>query len=497
MRKALQHRHNLLLVIWVAALSFFVTSGTLGSGDAGEQFRQADSLVRNGRLWNDRAQSHLWQPGTDGHLYEVHDPGNTILMLPAAAVDAVRHPSAEPDLPDHFSAFLVSMTYALFATAALLALLFALTDQLENQRAALVALLLFVFGTAYATYEKTAWDVLGGCLSTCLALGAIVAVRRRSERGEPVSLMAVALGASIALTAAFRITWAPFLVLALATFLILARLSDLRRIVAWGLGSLLLFSLPQLVYNGVRTGSPLRPHTASIERATGSLGGSIPSGFVEHLASPKFGLLVYCPIFLLFLIAAVHRNKRWPTWPAVGAVLLYTVLLGAVTIKPGTTWGPRYLVPALPLLFFALAPGARDLLVRRRTRPLASAVILISVLFSAVSLLIPWHDDLDTWHGGRAVHAARWSFDRAELAADGLGAGISGDRVGSGFELVHGEDIAEGQGFPEFWWMSAIKKGGAAAAGGLLGALLLVGILLVTSVLLFARSEQPWIGRPG
>ena len=478
--------------VWLGALSLIITSGRLASGDAGQQYRQADNFVRTGQLYDDSARNYLWLPGQDGHQYEVHDPGNMILMLPAAAVDAVRHPTSTAAPPDHVSAFLVALTYAMFACAALLALLYALIDQIPDRRYAVIAVLVFVFATAYAAYQKTAWDVLGACLATCFAIAAVVAVRRRAEDGRSVIIAAVAIGASLSLTAAFRFTWAPFLAFTLLGLLATARVPSLLRIGLWTAGSALVFSLPQFAFNAVRSGNPLIPHTAAYHEAT-SFAGNMPKGFAQYLISPEFGLLVYCPLFLLFLIPAVYRRVRWPVWPALAGVFLYTILLASISaIPPGTTWGPRYLVPTLPLLFFVLAPGIRQLLRQRGWRVLTFGVVGISVVVSVAALLFPWQDDLHTWHGGKATQVSAWNSDRITLAADALIGGAISQKAQYGFRLENGRDITKGQGFPDFWWVSAIEQGGRTRLAGILGSLLLIGLFGVSSSRLWRLHDDTY-----
>lgn len=467
-------------------------SGRLASGDAGEQYRQSSNFVRTGHLYADRVSSHLWLPGQDGHLYEVHDPGNPLLMLPAAALDTARDPAGSAEPPDHLSAFLVSLTYAAFASAALFALLYALGDQLRDPRRAGIALLIFVFATTYAAYQKTAWDVLGACLATCFALAAAVLVRRRAEAAQSVAGTAVALGASIALAAAFRFTWAPFLALGLLGAMAAVRMPRLGQVAIWTGATALLLCLPQFAYNALRSGSPLRPHTASY--SADPFSGQIADGFLQYLVAPEFGLLVYCPLFLLFLIPAVHRRVRWPPWPVLVAVLLYALLLAATRLRTGPTWGPRYFVPAIPLLFFVLTAGVERLLEKPHWRRLAVAATAASLVVGVAALLFPWQDDLHSWHGGHAVlSASPWSLDRAELVADALIGGVTGSKEEHGFVLQGGRDITENQGFPDFWWVSAIENGGVTSVVGVISGLLLIVAFAASSRALW-RMHTPRLG---
>src|SRR5262249_31545994 len=104
-------------------------------------------------------------------------------------------------------------------------------------------------------------------------------------------------------------------------------------------------------------------------------------GIAGLLASPGKGLFVFSP-FLLFL-GGLRRSCFSPgperrLAAALGlGVVAQVVMLGATDFRAGWCYGPRFLVDALPILVFLLAPPVEGL-----AGPLRS----VSVAFVAFSI---------------------------------------------------------------------------------------------------------------
>jgi hypothetical protein len=113
---------------------------------------------------------------------------------------------------------------------------------------------------------------------------------------------------------------------------------------------LLLGALPFLLVIGavnlIRFGNPLSDgHGQDPALAFSPLSG----GLTGLLISPGKGLLWYCPVFVL----ALFHNRDLRTWMPFAISLLLHGMIHDWT--GGTGWGPRFLVPALPLLLMPLA----------------------------------------------------------------------------------------------------------------------------------------------
>lgn len=110
----------------------------------------------------DRPDLELWFPGPNGRFYQGNDVGNVVLMLPAAlASKAAGRPYEPGGVPDRATRVAVSATIAVVVVVGLLALFGALRLLVGRGQLALSLTLLFVVGTSFGAYAKTAYDVVG------------------------------------------------------------------------------------------------------------------------------------------------------------------------------------------------------------------------------------------------------------------------------------------------------------------------------------------------
>jgi hypothetical protein len=105
-----------------------------------------------------------------------------------------------------------------------------------------------------------------------------------------------------------------------------------------------------LAYNTIRFADPLRfgnqARTLPLHRRGFSLPENMVHSTVDLLVSPNGGLLFFAPLALVGVVALVRRRDRLALaclGGCAGVLLLYT------TNPNGSFWGPRYLVPLLPL----------------------------------------------------------------------------------------------------------------------------------------------------
>lgn len=133
-----------------------------------------------------------------------------------------------------------------------------------------------------------------------------------------------------------------------------------------------------LGYNAVRFGQPL--DSGYMHDPIPGFGSSIVVGLYGLLLSPTASLFVYCPLAIVALAAVIRlRQQDRSTALLLGGVfctlLLFYAQLG--NWMGGRSYGPRYLVPAVPLLCVALAPWFSG---RRLSRSLAVAAVVSGVL---------------------------------------------------------------------------------------------------------------------
>jgi hypothetical protein len=146
------------------------------------------------------------------------------------------------------------------------------------------------------------------------------------------------------------------------------------------------------IFNLSRYGSPFGTGYELIE---GAFDHPILDGASVQLFSLGHGLLVFCPALLLLPLTAPEFVRRFPAESALAAAVFVSHL--AVYSKWwaywGMSWGPRFLVPALPLLVLMLLPAIEQGAWRRGVLVFASlagiAVQAIAVTTSYWGQVVP------------------------------------------------------------------------------------------------------------
>lgn len=170
-------------------------------------------------------------------------------------------------------------------------------------------------------------------------------------------------------------------------------------------------------YNLVRFGSTFE--SGYREEATNF---STPfwEGLGGLLLSPAKGVLWYCPLLLLSLggMAAFYRRDRALALAIGGASLLHLLLAGHYYAwYGGDVWGPRLLVPLLPLWLLPLGEQLAAWQSSGRARRFWTATLLtVSLLVTLASVAVPFDDHeerISTSRSGRFFHA--WDAARSPL----------------------------------------------------------------------------------
>ena len=396
-------------------LCFFIllSSGRIASSDAGQQRQVAVMLALTGRMGDDGAPGGPVTPGwvhaPNGRWYQAHDIGNVALMLPAAWIGG--HLSRASAAEQIVSPPAVSRVGASLASACLAALgcwwLFRLFTLDLQPATAFAASLAFPLTTTFMAYSRAAWDVLGACCFMCGVLYYSAALLRGIRPLRSAVLLAVAL----ACACSFRYSLAPFIVPAAAAVLWLARRSPGAHAAASGVAFASLM-LPTFAYNFVRTGSPLRPATASPVYLEGpnALTGDMLHGLYGLFASPNRGLFVFSPVLLTALaLPLVWRRLTREQRVLIGAygagVAGYVLLVSKLVNWGAFGWGPRYLVPVLPVLFAAAVLAAANVSAKMRV-----AVFLLaacSVVLMLPTAVVNWHMATTDFAGAADSEARR------------------------------------------------------------------------------------------
>jgi hypothetical protein len=154
--------------------------------------------------------------------------------------------------------------------------------------------------------------------------------------------------------------------------------------------------VPTFIYNEVRTGAPWQPATATdfYLRGNNSLDGNILTGLRGLMIDGNHGLLWCAPLMVLVLLLPLRwrhiarRQQLLSVALLIGAAL-YTVLIAKMVNWGAFGWGPRYLLPCLPIFFLAAVPGFMAL---KQHMPAAAAlVVVVAVGLNVAPSLTNWN----------------------------------------------------------------------------------------------------------
>lgn len=474
--------------LFFTCLFVLTSSGRLGSFDAAGQLQSATLLATTGTLGTaDSAATVGWVPSPNGRVYESHDVGALALMLPGAWLAAKLSHASNDALfrdPPVLAKVTASLIYAVIAALGC-TFLFMLFARFYAARDAFILSLLFALGTFYMPYAKVAWDVAPAAAMMCVFLYALNATQQREQAGTRTFAVA---GFALALLCSFRFSLAPFMAVTLACMAWPDR-ARWRGYVVLGV-SFMVGMLPDFVYNFVRTGSPLRPATATAYYLNGnnSLDGSIPDGLLGLLFSGNHGIVFYAaPLLLALLLPFAWRGlprvqQRLIVATLAGSVL-YLLLIAKMAHWGAFGWGPRYLLPVLPIWFVAAAPGF--IVLKRRLPQVATALVIVAAASNLPAATVNWN----------AVVAEFPNADvpdtRTPYAIEGIWAGLAQGLQGRplAFAKTDPQQVQDAaRRFPDVWTARLIEKSRAGRIAGLAIVLMLLGGMGV-ALLRIARGD--------
>lgn len=354
----------------------------------------AQNMIQHGRVdinvigasdWLLLPRGKMGTFGLDGALYSKKGITPSLLMIPFVAAGTWL-----PWLSVRATAGLFNSV--VLALTGLLLLEYCLRLGYRPRTGSTLALS-YGLGTFAVTYTKT---LFAEPLAALLLLGAVVALddfaRARQKRwllaGATLAALLVGINLIYGLVVAVLGLYVLFLSLPHVT---LPQDSNWR--FGWRRGVYfgVLFSLPLLAmgglllgYNAFRFGNPLN---TGYQFAAGE-GFTYPllDGLYGTLFSPYRGLFWYTPVLLAaipawFLFRRQHGRVAW--------LLLALVLIQLLAFASwwswygGIVWGPRFLLPCLPLGMLILAPAV-DLAWRRRALFIGLGVLFVITAFIQV-----------------------------------------------------------------------------------------------------------------
>ena len=354
----------LLAIYWLTA------SGSFHSVDEHVVFATARNLAYHGRVdqsllfWGSPYDGLGWM-GTDGELYSKYGIGHSALVVPAIMLARV--------IP---GAGLANTTMMLNMVAtALVAFFLILTagNLGYSSRSSVSVGLLYGLATFSWVYAKTMFS------EPMVALGWIVVVWLVAP--QVTRRRALLAGIALAITISIR----PAMVLAAIPFCLLVWERKPRES-AWRLAAFLLpvaiVSFGLLAFNWQRFGDPFQFGYSE------SFNGSIEAGVTGFLLSLDRSILIFAPpiVGLLWSVPGFirqHSSLGWKLLVISGSIfLLYSMW---PVFWGGPVWGPRYLLPILPLLMILLLPAIERAWVQRGWPRIA----MIVLTFAGLAIQLP------------------------------------------------------------------------------------------------------------
>lgn len=328
-------------------LLFLATAGgRITASDEYTMYRLTESLVTRGAVWVEAGNA---ERGPGGRLYPKAGIGQAIAAAPfyaAGRAAAIPFEAARKELVTRAVTSLLNA----FVGGLLGAILFLTFLQVgATPRAAIYWTVATCLATPLWVYAKS--FLTEPLLALGLVSGLYGALRFR-EGGAPrhALLVGLAWGGTVLV----KYAMAPAVLLLALPFL-----PSLRRARAAlpGVFAVLLCVLLALIYNAARTGSPLG--TGYGRQATAAAFSTpLFVGLYGLLLSSGKGIVWYAPLVVLVpaAIPAAVRRLGAPAWGIVAALVAMLLVYASFEHWAGDgAWGPRYLVPLVPLALVLVA----------------------------------------------------------------------------------------------------------------------------------------------
>jgi len=306
-------------------------------------------------------------PGRGDRIYSSWYPLQSFLAVPLVAMAVPI--SRAVHVPLHFVAAVLAGVLPVIFTAATVPLVALIGLQLGSSlRGASRAAICFALGTIALVYQRTFYAE--PLLMLLTAAGLYFAFAQ-----TPPTLLVASICALLAVLAKpTGILVGP----TLSAYLLAKQTLSLRWRLAPGLGAVLGLLL-YFLYNWARFANPFifgQPYAFSFA--------SIPVGVAGLLLSPGHGLIWYCPPVIL-AIPGLRKAIQSRRLEALSIAGMFAAFLGLHSFwtawSGGWSWGPRFLLPALPGLMAFTA------LLQEKLKRGLQALALVGFLINAPTLV--------------------------------------------------------------------------------------------------------------
>jgi hypothetical protein len=394
------------LLIFLLAVLLLTAGGRLAPQDEETTYRATANLIEYGR-WTITAQTitvepqsypgflplvaprellTTWAvPGIDGQLYPQFAPGQSLVSIPLYLVGRLfgGAPSLSSVLITRFTTSLFN-PIVIALTGWLLALFAARLN--FSTRLSLVLGAAYALGSMALPYTRTYFGEPLIALTITLAAYGLYRVKAdrvdRADVGRWLLISGTALALAVFVRERSAIMFPAFLIYAVP---VIRR--DWRRWLLWLLPLVIVGGLIGLM-NWSRYGSPLTFSFSVLQHTTFST--PLLLGLYGLLISPGKGLLLYTPIAWAGLMGLVTLWRRWRA-EAVLFMLISVAEIGFFAVYEfwtgGWNWGPRYILPVVPLLILAAGAWVQANPTRAR-RAIVGGLIAIGVVVNLPAVLV-------------------------------------------------------------------------------------------------------------
>lgn len=260
-----------------------------------------------------------------------------------------------------------------------------------SARAAYLGVFTLLFATLLLPYTRLLFTEPLNALLVLLAASALLDARGGSPGAAP------RLAAASALLVLNGALFAPLAIAQVAFGAALVRRTSARaalRVLLAGASSLLAALGAWLLWNHARYGSAL--HVGYDGEGFGT---PLATGLAGLLVSIGRGIVLYSPPTVLALFALPLLMRRGRLGPLSPVLAFYAVAFAGYLLlyakwdsfEGGWCWGPRFLLPFVPVLHLAIPPLAEGAAGWSRARRLAFALPFV------VALAVNAAEDLGTW----------------------------------------------------------------------------------------------------
>ncbi|GAB4351887.1 MAG: hypothetical protein Fur0042_20270 [Cyanophyceae cyanobacterium] len=385
---------------------FWLSNSGYDTSEGSGHYLLAEHIVRTGRLGYSPLldAGSAYRPGfmgPNGNYYIPHEIGNTLFLLPTAAFNLLLESCLKSaisleriaDLQRFVVAFQPGVYMAITATA-LLAIL-RVGFQIP-QRTRFLLVNLTIFTSFLWPYSRSLYDgVLCTMLLSLAFLGLLHSQGRHSSRSRDRALLASAVALGLGLIT--RLSMVIPVIASLAYLVVQGRCQGKSPLpaVKTVILTLIPFSLWQLWYNALRTGSALTsPVQTDTYANNNGLDGNWFLGVFGLLASPGKSVFLYVPLLLLSVLVfgAFYRRHR--------PEAIYLLILGggwlALHAKLQSWygawgWGPRHFVPLAIFLSLPALVEFQRILGQWSLRIPAITAVLWGLLLEGCAIISNWH----------------------------------------------------------------------------------------------------------